>query len=153
MDLQVGRGALAEAGFVDPMLYVVGHGLARTIEDRRLIHVVPEAGDAILNEVLEQTAPPLPCLRLGKVGKNRRPRPNLAHVDGAVRVLHKVVPRDPRVVRRVTHIRLLRHMQICDHHQLEMFVGEILHHAFEVGEGLLVHRERPVLMLEVDVQP
>ncbi len=123
VDLKVGRGALAEAGFVDPMLDVVWHRLARAIENRRLIHVVPEAGDAILNEILEESAPPLPCLRLGKVGKDRGPRPNLAHVDRAVRVLHKVVPRNPRVIRRVAHIRLPGHMQVCDHHQLEMLVA------------------------------
>ena len=38
---------------------VVGHGLGGVVEDGGLVHVVPEAGDAVVNELVVEGAPPV----------------------------------------------------------------------------------------------
>src|SRR5271156_6917277 len=62
VDLQMRSGALAEAGLVDAMLNIVGHGLGRRLKDRRLIHIVPKSGHTLIDEGLVERAPPLPRL-------------------------------------------------------------------------------------------
>ena len=44
-------------------------------------------------------------------------------------------------------------MQVGDDYELELFLLKILYHSGEVGEGGFVDGERPVFVLEVDVQP
>src|SRR5678815_5727722 len=52
VNLSVGRVAGGEARLLDAMNVVERHRFARSIEDRGLIHVIPESGHAILNEAL-----------------------------------------------------------------------------------------------------
>ena len=52
VNLSVSRGAGGETRFLDAMNVVERHGLAGSVEDRGLIHVIPEAGDAILERSL-----------------------------------------------------------------------------------------------------
>ena len=59
VDLGVHRGAGDEARFVDAVDHVVGHGLRGIAEDGGLVHVVPEAGDAVGDELLVERAPPV----------------------------------------------------------------------------------------------
>src|SRR5262249_40914763 len=47
VDLEVSGGAGFKAGLGDPMLDGVRHGLSGGLEDGGLVHVVPEAGDAV----------------------------------------------------------------------------------------------------------
>ena len=48
-----------EAGAVDAVLHVVGHGFGGVGEDGGLVHVVPEAGYAVVDEVFVEGAPPV----------------------------------------------------------------------------------------------
>ena len=57
VDLEVSGGAWSEAGFVDAVLDVVGHGLGGDVEDGRLVHVVPESGDAVVDEIACRACP------------------------------------------------------------------------------------------------
>ncbi len=57
MDLQVRRRALLEARLIDAVLHVVRHGLRRHVEDRGLVHVVPETRNTILHERAENSVP------------------------------------------------------------------------------------------------
>ena len=50
VNLQMICRALLEARLVDAVLHVVRHRLRGHVEDGGLIHVVPEAGNAILHE-------------------------------------------------------------------------------------------------------
>jgi hypothetical protein len=63
-----------EAGLFDAVLHVVGHGLWRDLEDGRLVHVVPEAGYAVGDEVFVEGAPPVARLDFWvKSGKTALP--------------------------------------------------------------------------------
>ena len=50
------------------------------VEDTRFIHVVPETGDALGNEVRVKSAPPVARHILREVGKYRFPWPDVSHV-------------------------------------------------------------------------
>jgi hypothetical protein len=52
MDFKVGRRAQAKAGLVDAMLHIVRHGLGRIGEYGGLVHVVPESGYIVRDEIL-----------------------------------------------------------------------------------------------------
>src|SRR5271168_2987335 len=51
VDLKVVGDAFFETGLVDAVPGLVGHGLRGDFKERRLIHVVPKAGDALADEV------------------------------------------------------------------------------------------------------
>src|SRR5438045_1612964 len=87
------RCAALEAGFVNAVLNVVGHGLAWNVEDRRLVHVIPEAGHTIGNKFLVEIAPPLARALTGEVREYGRPGPYGAHKNRAVRIFNE----DPRL--------------------------------------------------------
>src|SRR5713226_5328585 len=89
VDLPVQCRALAEARFVDAMLYVIRHRFARAIEDRRLVHVIPEAGNPLAHEILVEQTPPLTRTRLREIGEDRGSRPYLARICRAVRQLNE----------------------------------------------------------------
>src|SRR5579859_337204 len=68
VDLAMCGGASRESRLVNPVNDRVRHRLQR-VENGGLIHVVPEAIDASLSEVLVETAPPDPRLLLREIGK------------------------------------------------------------------------------------
>ncbi len=98
VNLGVSGGASGEARFFDAMDVIERHGLAGTVKDRGLVHVIPEAGDAILSEFFVETAPPLARLGAGEVGKDGRARPDDADEFAAIRLLHKMIARLAGVV-------------------------------------------------------
>ena len=57
VDLGVGRVARRKIVAVDPVDVVERHGLGRRLEHRRLVHVVPEAGEAVVDEILVERRP------------------------------------------------------------------------------------------------
>ncbi len=59
VNLKMAGCAGLEAGLFDSVLSIVGHGLGGDLEDGRLVHVVPEAGNAFLHEVGVERAPPV----------------------------------------------------------------------------------------------
>src|SRR5437870_5690483 len=70
------------------------HSLIGTKEDRRFIHIVPEAGHARIHKVLVQTSPPAPNSLQREVGENAVAGPHFSHVDRAIRVLNEIVARN-----------------------------------------------------------
>ena len=71
----VAGAAEERALFVNAVDDVFGHCLRWNVKDRRLIHVIPEAGYAHLVEVAIEAAPPVPRLRSREVWKNAGARP------------------------------------------------------------------------------
>src|SRR4051812_5779010 len=67
VNLTVSCCARLESWFVDPVFDVVGHGPTGSIEDRRLVHVVPEPGYSIMNELRIERAPPFSRALAGEV--------------------------------------------------------------------------------------
>lgn len=95
----------------------------------------------------------MPCLRPSEIRKDGGARPHLAHEGGAIRILHKVIARNSRVVRRVAGIRLPGDVQICDDNELVLLARKIFYQPSEIRECLLIYSERPVFVLEVDIEP
>ncbi len=153
MYFEVGCRALPKAGFVDSVLHVVRHCLVRNVEDRRLVHIIPKSCNPVRDELLVQRSPPLPGLRPGKVRKHGGTRPDLPGVNAAIRVLHKLIACATGIVRRIPNVGLLGDVQVGDDDKFEILAAEILHHPGEVRIRLVVDRERPVLMLKINVQP
>ncbi len=69
-----------ESRLLDAVLHIIGHGLRRHFEDRRLVHVVPEPRHSLAHKVAVQRAPPVARRLLREVGKHRLARPHHAHI-------------------------------------------------------------------------
>src|SRR5215469_5522545 len=98
-------GALLESGFGDAVFDIVRHGFGWHIEDRRLIHVIPESGDSVVEKVFVKRSPPLARDLTGKVWKNGWTGPNGAGVDASVGILDEVVAGGTGVIRGVVGTR------------------------------------------------
>src|SRR5579859_3416554 len=107
-------GALLKSRLVDSMLRLVRHGLGADLEEGRLIHVVPEAGNASGGEILIKRAPPVAAALLSEVGEDGRARPDDAGVDRAVGIVDEVVPSDAFVVRFVALAGQVGDVQVSD---------------------------------------
>src|SRR6187402_195437 len=152
VDLRVGRSPLRKSRLVNTVLYVVRHGLARNTKDRRLVHIVPETGDAHGGEVLVERAPPCACRGLREVGKDRRPWPYLSNEGRTIRILHELVTSGAAVIGSVASVRQASDVKVGDDHEMEVVLRKLLHHLTEARVVLVVDHKGAVLFLEVDVQ-
>src|SRR3954447_26776046 len=92
VDLGMRRGARGEARLFNAVDGVQGHGFIWTIEHRRLIHIVPEARNAVRDKLLVETAPPFARLRASEVGEDSGTRPDRSNKLASIWVFHKVIP-------------------------------------------------------------
>ena len=115
VDLEMGGGARREAGLVDAVLRVVGHGLRGTTEDGGLVHVVPEAGNALVDEIWSRAMPHQSrgCFAR-EVGEDGFAGPHDADIDGAVGILDEVVARGAFVVGFVAGVGQIGDVQVGD---------------------------------------
>src|SRR3954451_211780 len=70
VNLRMRRCTGCKSGLFDAMHGIERHCFARTVKDCRLIHVVPESGDAISHEIRIEAAPPFAGLRTREVRKH-----------------------------------------------------------------------------------
>src|SRR3977135_2490594 len=91
--------AFLEAGFGYAVLDVVRHGFGGDVENGRLVHVVPEARNAVVEDVIVECTPPLAGDLTGEVGEDRWTGPHDARVDVAVRIFDEVIAGDPRFIK------------------------------------------------------
>src|ERR1700692_2006188 len=99
------RSAFLEAGFGYAVLDVIRHGFGGNVEDGRLVHVVAEARDAVVQEVFVERSPPLAGDLAGELGEDRWTGPHDAGVDGSGRSFDEVIAGDPRFIRCVVGVR------------------------------------------------
>ena len=116
VNLGVRGGSCDESGPFNVVHGIQRHGLAGSVKDRGFVHVVPETGNAILNKLVVEAAPPLAGLGASEVRKNRRTRPHDTDELGAIGILHKVVARFPGVVRRVALVGGVGDVQVSNVH-------------------------------------
>ena len=147
-------GRLAVAVMPDVERHRAGHRL----EHRRLVHVVPDPGDADVGEDPVQPAPPLARCRLAEVGKYAGAGiplglrgPDRRHVDAAVRVLHEVIAGEAGVVWLVAHF--LFRVGVDNRHGAETVAPQIGDESRGVREALAIPRERLVAVLVMDIEP
>src|SRR5262249_8618008 len=125
------------------------HGLVRTLEDRRLVHVVPKAANAHRPKIRIKRAPPLANLVTRKIREYAFPGPYFAHVHRAVRVFHDVAVFDPLLVRLGP--RDFGEVQIGDPDNLESFALQVGNHLLEGREALAINGEWPITLLIIDI--
>src|SRR5580704_1025999 len=81
VNLEVVCRTRLEAPLINPVLHIIGHGHFGSVKDRRLVHVIPEPGYAVMNELRIERAPPFARALACEVGKHRRSRPDLADIN------------------------------------------------------------------------
>ncbi len=64
-----------------------------------------------------------------------------------------MVARHARVIWLVAFVGQLRHVQVDNRDGAEVLRGQVFHHLLEMRKTLAIHRERPVVLLVVDVEP
>src|SRR6266702_4442864 len=77
------------------------HGLVRAEKDRRLIHVVPESGDAHGDKILVKAAPPIARAGQSEIREDTVAGPYFADENGPIGVFHEDVVPNAGIVRRV----------------------------------------------------
>src|SRR2546429_599026 len=77
------------------------HGLVRAEKDRRLIHVVPESGDAHGDKILVKAAPPIARAGQSEIREDTVAGPYFADENGPIGVFHEDVVPHAGIVRRV----------------------------------------------------
>src|SRR5579862_1198075 len=131
VNLGVSRGARGKSGLFDAMHGIERHGLARSVENRRLVHVVPEACYTVLHEVVVKAAPPLAGLSAGEIRKHSGPGPDDADELGAIGIFHEVVSSFARIVGRITLVGNMSDVQVSDVDQMKMLFAQIGNQARE----------------------
>src|SRR5258708_8775818 len=152
VNLGMRGGASHEAGFFDAVNGIQGHRLAGYVKNRGLVHIVPEAGNSVLDELLVETAPPFARLGASEIGKDRRAGPDDTYELAAIGVLYKVVTRGTGVIRDVAFAGGMSDVQIGNCDQMQMLLAEIGHQPWKVREGLWINGEWPILVLVIDVE-
>src|SRR3984957_14575550 len=152
MDLGMRRHAFSESRFVNTVNDIQRHRPRWRVEYRRLVHVIPKPGNALLIKILIQSAEPGARLLLSKVREDAWTRPDITYIHGAIRVLDETIGGDSVVVGQVFLVGSGRDMQICDGYQMEVFGFELSHHPGEIRELCAVDGEGEILVLNLDVE-
>ncbi len=145
--------ARSEPGLLDAMPDIGWHGLAGRAENGRLVHVVPEAGDAVRHEVPVQSAPPVARALRGEFRKHREAGPHGPHVGRTVGKLEEMIAGGTAVVGRVPLAGCVRNVQVSDGDQVYALSPDVPRESRQVGKSGLVGGEGPVAVLVVDVHP
>ena len=151
VDFGVRSGALGETRLVDAMDGIEGHGLGGSVKNGRLVHIVPESGDAILSKLFVEAAPPLASFGAGEVGENGWAGPDDANKLTAIGGFHEIVAGMARVIGHVVFVGDVSDVQIGDGHKVEVLLFEIGNQAWKVGKSARIDGKRAVLELVVDV--
>ena len=138
--------------------HVERHRAGRRIEHRRLVHVVPDAGDAGVEQPRIERSPPRARGGPREIGEHARSGISLGArgpdgrlVNRAVRCPDEVISCQTGVVRLVSHF--LFRMRIDDRDEMKSLLTEIGGEPSGIGKSLGVPRERLVTILIVDVEP
>src|SRR5258706_6806584 len=123
----------------------------QAIRQRRLVHVVPDAGDASLQQHALTLAPPGSDLRAAKVWEGAVARPDDAGEERAIGAPHEVVARQPLAERRVGGIHL--HPRIEDRDDFEALLREIADEPARRGKAAGREGEDAIAVHIVYVEP
>ena len=130
---------------------IKAHGVLRDLPGGRLVHVIPDPGQAGLYETSIPFAPPASGAVGGKIRKNRLARPHLPRVVDPAVCLTKYVVFQAILVDRISRLELYPRID-NGHHSKSIFL-ELPEHTPHIGKRLLVPREHPVLVHILDIEP
>src|SRR5258708_39196681 len=134
------------------MPHVERHGFAGGQKDRRLVHIVPETGDAHVREILVQPAPPIARAGQREVAKDAVAGPHRADKSRTVGAFHEYIVFHAQVVWRVAVARIFFDVQVGNQHGVESLGTQVGNHFFKIWELTAVDGEWLVFVLIVDVQ-
>ena len=117
VNLRMGRVARGEVVTVDPVQIIERHGLGRRFEHRWLVHVVPEAGKPVGDEILVQAPPPVAAGAAREVGKHGWSRPHGRDVERTVRLADEMMTGEARFERRIALVRRISDVEVGDRDQ------------------------------------
>ena len=152
VNLRVRGGAGHEAGLFDAVNAIEGHSLAGSVEDRGLVHIIPEAGNAVVDEILVETAPPVAGTSAGEIWKNGGAGPDDTDEFAAVGIPYEVIAGLAGVVGRIALAGGMSNVEVSDGDQMEMLLAEIGDQRGKIREGSWIDGEGPILVLVIDVQ-
>src|SRR5579859_5897437 len=148
----VNRSMVERRAVIQAMDNIERHGFCGGEEDRGLVHIVPEAGDAHVHEILVKTSPPITRAGKRKIRKDAVARPDFSNVHRAVRILDEDVLPDPRIVGNVAVAWIFFDMQVGDENRAHSLRAKIRNHLFEMRKILAIHGKGGVALLIVDVE-
>ena len=148
----VGGAVVDGRAVIEAVYRAEGHGLVGTKEDRRLIHVVPEAGGAHGDEILVEAAPPVAHAREREIGENAVPGPYLANINRAIGIFDERIILGPRVVRHVAVVGVFLDVQVGDQDRVKALGAKIRNHFLEGGKVFAIDGEGGIALLIVNVQ-
>ena len=128
------------------------HGLVRAEKDRRLIHVVPESGDAHGDKILVKAAPPIARAGQSEIREDTVAGPYFADENGPIGVFHEDVVPHAGIVRRVAMVWVFLDVQVGDDNGVKTLSAKIGDHLFERGEVLAIDGEGRIVLLVIDVE-
>ncbi len=125
-------GAMVEGGaIVEAVNGVERHGLIGAFEQRRFIHIVPEARRPHAHEVFVEPAPPVSNACQGKIRKHTWARPNDANINRPIGIFHEHIVLHPRIVGRVTVVGIFFYVQVGDQDGVHALGAKVGNHLFE----------------------
>src|SRR5216683_4888518 len=152
VDLEVVRCARLETWLVDPVLDVIGHGPPGSVEYRRFVHVVPESGNSVMNELCIERAPPFARGLACEVREHGRSGPDLADIDRVVGILYEVVACNAAIVWSIMRVGEIGDVQIRDGDDVNILLLQVRNHLREVCKLDLVDCERAMVVLKINIQ-
>ena len=120
------------------------------IENGRLVHVVPEALNALIDQGLVVSAEPLARLGLEKVRKVHQARPDCPHKVISLGIFTEITSRLTRLIDRITGLNF--DAGINNGYQVDMLFGQFLSQAPQIREARGIHGEIPVVLHIVDIE-
>src|SRR5882672_1330046 len=146
-------GAMIESrAVIQSMNDVKRHGLIGALEQRRFIHVIPEARRAHADEVFVEAAPPFARARQSKIRKHAFARPNHADIHRSIRILHEYIVLHSRIVRRIAVVGVLLDVQVGDQNRVHALRTKIGNHFFKGWKILAIYRKGRVALLKINIE-
>ena len=151
--VEVVDGAMFESSsVVEAMEIIERHGFGGGQKKGWLIHIVPEARHAHIDEIVEEAAPPGTHTGQREIRKDACARPNVSDIERAIGLFHKRVVLDPGVIGRIAVAGIFLDMQINNQNGVKILRGEILDHLLERRKALPVDGEGGIALLVVDIE-
>src|SRR5207248_7787617 len=121
------------------------------IGQRRLVHVVPDAGDALFEQRSLQVPPPGAHLVLGVIGKDACSRPDIANEESPVLVTTEVIVLQALLIHRIVFVNF--RARINDRDQLHTLRTQVVDETRWIGKCSGIPGKVTISVHVVDIEP
>ena len=144
-----------------PVQYLIIHGFDFSgivqllfyhhIGQRWLVHVVPDAGDALFEQCSVQVPPPGAHLALRVIGKDTGSRPDIADEEFPVLVTTEVIVLQALLIHRILFINFCT--RINDRNQVHTLRTQVVDHTFWIRKCGGIPGKVAISVHVVDIEP